>query len=136
MPALQGNTATAEPRARVRRLGSLLRDSRALSSDYVQLAVLDAAVRFAWMLCSGVVAAILIVTAWLALVAGGIVWMLGSGASWVTALVTAAIANLVLAGIVGWYMRGMFEEAPFAATLRQLRGDEADAGEDKHAHQV
>lgn len=138
--ALHGSTATAEPRPRVRRLASsLLRESRALSSDYVQLAVLDArsaAVRFAWMLCSGVVAAILIVTAWLALVAGGIVWMLGTGASWITALAVAAGANIVLAAIIGWRMRGMFEEPPFAATLRQLRGDEADEGEERHAHQV
>jgi hypothetical protein len=61
--ALYGNTVATEPRSRIGRLaGSLLRQSRALSSDYLLLAVLDArsaAVRFAWMLCSGVVAAIL-----------------------------------------------------------------------------
>ena len=127
--ALYGNdSVAAEPRSRLGRIaGSLLRQSRAVSSDYLLLAVLDArsaAVRFAWMLCSGVVAAILLVTAWLALVAAGIVWMLGSGASWVTALAVAAALNVVAAAIIGYRMRNMFAEPPFAATLRQLRGEE------------
>lgn len=127
-------SASAESRPRLGRLaGSLLRKSRALSSDYFHLAVLDArsaAVRFAWMLCFGVVAAILLVTAWLALVAGGIVWMLGSGASWVTALVVAAAINIVAAAIIAWRMRSMFSDPPFAATLRQLRGEEANGAQE------
>lgn len=138
MHALHGQTgfadggsasAAAEARPKIGRLaGSLLRHTRELSSDYLLLAVLDArsaAVRFAWMLCLGVVAAILLVTAWLALVAGGIVWMLGSGASWVTALAVAAVLNIVLAAVIAWRMRGMFSEPPFAATLRQLKGESA-----------
>jgi hypothetical protein len=115
--------------SRIGRLaGSLLQQSRTLSSDYLQLAVLDArsaAVRFAWMLCYGMVAAILLVTAWLALVAAGIVWMLGTGASWVTALAVAAGLNVVIGALLALRMRNMFSEPPFAATLRQLRGDEA-----------
>lgn len=105
----------------------LLRRSRSLSSDYLLLAVLDArsaAVRFAWLLCSGVVVAILAVTAWLALVAGGIVWMMGSGASWVSALLIAAGVNLVGALALGLWMRGLFREPPFAATLRQIKGED------------
>jgi uncharacterized membrane protein YqjE len=126
--ALHANTVAAEPRSRLGRIaGSLLRQSRAVSSDYLLLAVLDArsaAVRFAWMLCSGVVAAVLLVTAWLALVAAGIVLMLGSGASWVTALAVAAVINIIAAALIGFRMRNMFSEPPFAATLRQLRGEE------------
>jgi hypothetical protein len=115
--------------------GTLLRQSRALSSDYLLLAVLDArsaAIRFAWLLGSGVVAAVLLVTAWLALVASGIVWMLGAGASWVMALGVAALINIVAAGALALWMRGLFTEPPFAATLRQLRGDEATAGQQDH----
>ncbi len=106
----------------------LVRQSRALSADYLLLAVLDArgaAVRFAWLLCSGVVAAILVVTAWLALVAAGIVWLLGSGASWVTALGIAAGVNVVGAVALALWMKGLFREPPFAATLRQLRGEDS-----------
>jgi len=136
---MQRPFASADPSAsksgpRLGRLaGGLLRQSRSLSSDYLQLAVLDArsaAVRFAWLLCSGVVAAILVVTAWLALVAGGIVWMLGSGASWPTALGIAAALNVVGAIALALWMRGLFREPPFAATLRQLRGH--DAPPDEH----
>jgi len=108
--------------------GSLLRQSRAVSSDYLLLAVLDArsaAIRFAWMVALGVAAAILLVTAWLALVAAAIVWMLGSGASWITALAAAAAFNVVLAAFLGYRLRHTFSEPPFAATLRQLRGAEA-----------
>jgi hypothetical protein len=127
--ALHDSALAAEPRSRLGRIaGSLLRQSRAVSSDYLLLAVLDArsaAVRFAWMLCSGVVAASLLVTAWLALVAAGIVWMLGSGASWVTALAVAAALNVVAAAVIAFRMRNIFSEPPFAATLRQLRGEDA-----------
>ena len=108
--------------------GSLLKQSRTVSSDFLLLAVLDArsaAVRFAWMLGLGVAAGILLVTAWLALVAAGIVWMLGTGASWLTALAVAAVLNVIVAVLLAFRMRKLFAEPPFAATLRQLRGDEA-----------
>lgn len=107
--------------------GSLFRHSRAVSSDFVLLAVLDArsaAIRFAWMLAFGVAGAILLVTAWLALVAGAIVWMLGSGASWITALLVAAVLNVVVAGLLAYRVRSLFSEPPFAATIRQLRGED------------
>ena len=110
----------------------LLGRSRQLTSDYLLLAVLDArsaAIRFAWLLCSGVVVAILVVTAWLALVAGGIVWMLGSGTSWVVALTAAAAVNVVGAIALSLWMRGLFQDPPFAATLRQLRGEDARLNE-------
>ena len=131
--AMLGESVASRPTASIGSIaGGLLRRSRALSSDYLLLAVLDArsaAIKFAWMLASGLVAAILIVTAWLALVAGGIIWMLGTGTSWIMALGVAAVLNLVAAGAIALWMRGLFGEAPFAATLRQLRGDEAASSE-------
>lgn len=127
--ALADESLASPARPRLGRLASgLLRQSRILSSDYLLLAVLDArcaAVRFAWLLCAGVVAAVLVVTAWLALVAGGIVWLLGTGASWVTALGIAAALNVIGAIALAVWMRGLFREPPFAATLRQLRGEDA-----------
>jgi hypothetical protein len=65
------------------------------------------------------------------LVAAGIVWMLGAGASWITALAVAAALNVVLAAILGFSMRNTFADPPFAATLRQLRGDEAATVRDR-----
>jgi len=107
-------------------LGRLLAEARSLVSDYAELAVLDArraAIRLAWLLAAVLVAAVLIVTTWMALVAAGVVFMLGHGASWVTALVVAAVLNLVGAGLLAWWMLVLIKELPFTALLRQLRGD-------------
>jgi len=105
-------------------LGRLLGDSRQLVSDYALLAALDArraAIRLALLLGAVLIAAVLVVTAWMALVAGGIVFMLGQGASWITALLIAAIINLVGAGALGWWVRNLVTEMPFTALVRQLR---------------
>jgi hypothetical protein len=106
-------------------IGTVLGDARSLVADYAELAVLDArraAIRLAWLLASVLVAAVLIVTTWMALVAAGVVFMLGQGASWVTALVVAAVLNVVGAGVLGWWMLTLIKELPFTALLRQLRG--------------
>jgi uncharacterized membrane protein YqjE len=107
-------------------IGRLLAESRSLVADYAELAVLDArraAIRLAWLLGSVLIAAVLLVTTWMALVAAGVVFMLGQGASWVTALVVAAVLNVVGAGALGWWMLTLIKEMPFTALLRQLRGD-------------
>jgi uncharacterized membrane protein YqjE len=107
-------------------IGRLLAESRSLVADYAELAVLDArraAIRLAWLLGSVLIAAVLVVTTWMALVAAGVVFMLGQGASWVTALVVAAVLNVVGAGALGWWMLTLIKEMPFTALLRQLRGD-------------
>ncbi len=107
-------------------LGRLLVESRSLVADYAELAVLDArraAIRLAWLLGSVLIAAVLLVTTWMALVAAGVVFMLGQGASWVTALVVAAVLNVLGAGALGWWMLTLIKEMPFTALLRQLRGD-------------
>ena len=107
-------------------IGRLLGEARSLVSDYAELAVLDArraAIRLAWLLGAVLVAAVLIVTTWMALVSAGVVFMLGKGASWVTALIVAAVLNLVGAGALGWWMLALIKELPFTALLRQLRGD-------------
>jgi len=108
-------------------LGRLLGESRELVSDYALLAALDArraAIRLALLLGAVLIAAVLVVTTWMALVAGGVVFMLGQGASWVTALLVAAALNVVGAGLLGWWMLALIKEMPFTALLRQLRGDQ------------
>lgn len=122
--------AAAQRRVRAPGLGDLLAgllgESRSLVSDIAELAVLDArrgAIRLAWLLGSVLIAAVLIVTTWMALVAALVVFMLGHDASWVAALVVAALINLVGAGALGWFMLTLLKELPFTALLRQLRGD-------------
>ena len=51
------------------------------------------------------------------------VFMLGQGASWVTALIVAAVVNLAGAGALAWWMFALIKELPFTALLRQLRGN-------------
>jgi hypothetical protein len=105
---------------------SLLRSLRELAVDYAVLAVLDArraAVRLGWLLAAGVVAAVLAVTAWLALVVAVVVALTDDGTSWAAVLALAAAANVGVAVALGLWVRSRVRELPFAATLRQLRGE-------------
>ena len=107
-------------------LARLLSETRALVSDFAQLAVLDArraAIRLAWILGAVLIAAVLVVTAWMGFVAAGIVFAWGHGASWPVALAVAALLNLVAAGALGWFTLKLAKELPFTALLRQLRGE-------------
>lgn len=106
-------------------VGRLLAEGRQLIADYAELTVLDArraAIRLAWILGSVLVAAVLVVTSWMGLVAASIVFAWGHGASWPVALAVAAVLNLVAAGVLGWFMFKLAKELPFTALLRQLRG--------------
>ena len=107
-------------------VGRLLADARSLIADFAELAVLDArraAIRLAWLLGSVLITAVLVVTTWMALVAAGVVIMLGQGASWATALIVAGVLNVVGAGALVWWMLTLIKEMPFTALLRQMRGD-------------
>ena len=107
-------------------LGRLIGEARQLVADYALLSVLDArraAIRLAWILGAVLVAAVLIVTSWMGLVAAGIVFAWGHGASWPLALAVAAVLNLIAAGVLAWFTLKLAKELPFTALLRQLRGD-------------
>jgi hypothetical protein len=103
----------------------LLRETRQLVADYAELTVLDArraAIRLAWILGCVLVAAVLIVTSWLGLVAAAIVFAWGHGASWPIALAIAAVVNVAAAALLAWFTLKLAKELPFTALLRQLRG--------------
>jgi uncharacterized membrane protein YqjE len=108
-------------------LGRLLGEARQLVADYSLLAVLDgrrAAVQLAWLLSSGLVVSVLVITAWLGLVVAGIVWVGGDRLPWPAALAIAALLNIVGAAAVLWWMRSLMVEKPFTALLRQLKGED------------
>ena len=105
-------------------IGRLLAEARNLVGDYTELAVLDArraAIRLSWLLGAVLIASVLIVTTWMALVAAAVIFMLGQGTSWITALIVAAVVNVAAAGALGWWMLALLKELPFTALLRQLR---------------
>jgi len=110
-------------------LGRLLGEGRQLVADYAELTVLDArraAIRLAWILGAVLVGAVLIMTSWMGLVAAGIVFAWGQGASWPIALGVAALVNLVAAALLGWFTFTLAKELPFTALLRQLRGKDPE----------
>jgi hypothetical protein len=107
-------------------LGEAFTEAKGLFTDFAHLAVLDArraAINLAWLLGAVLIAAVLVVTAWMGLVAAGIVWMLGKGASWILALAIAALVNIAGAGALAWWMRQLVKELPFTALLRSLKGE-------------
>lgn len=103
-----------------------------MAGNYATLAVVDlrrAAVQLAWLVGSGILIAVLVVTAWLAAVVALGVLLLGNGMSWPAVLGLAALLNLAGAVIVVWSVKHVFEEAPFAATLKQIKSPGDDAHE-------
>ena len=107
-------------------LGRLLSEAHGLVSDFAELAVLDArraAIRLALLLGAGLGAAVLVVTAWMALIAALAVWLWGEGLGWPAALAIAAGINIGGAIALGLWMKGLAKEMPFTALLRQLRGE-------------
>jgi len=109
-------------------IARLLGEARQLVADYSLLAVLDArraAMQLAWLLSSGLVVAVLLVTAWLALVVAGITWLLAERISWPAALAIGAALNVAGAAALLWWMRHLLVEKPFTALLRQLKGEDA-----------
>ena len=120
-------TAARRPAGLGELVGHLISEARALVADYAQLAVLDArraALALAWLLGSVLVAAVLLVTAWMCGVAALIVVLWGEGVSWPAAIGIAALLNLVCAGALGWWMKRLLTDLPFTALLRQLRGED------------
>jgi len=108
------------------RARALIRDVRDLFCDHLELVALEArraGAGFAKMVCAAVVISILFVSAWLALVAGAIVWATSSGVPWPAALAIAALVNVVAGVVLALWMRRQAHELLFAATLRQLRRD-------------
>lgn len=95
---------------------------RFMAREHAYLAVLEAqraGLHLAYVLGAVLVVSVLLVTAWLALVTALIVWMTDH-LSWPAILAIVAVINLVGAAGVGWWVRRLYVELPFSATLRQL----------------
>jgi uncharacterized membrane protein YqjE len=116
--------APPSPPPLTQRIVTLVADTRELLCDHLELAALEArraGVGLVRTLCAAVVISLLVVTAWLALVAASIVWVTDAGVGWAVAVACAALANVLLAAGVAWWLRSQARDLLFAATLRQLR---------------
>lgn len=109
-----------------RSLSGLLHRTRRLASAFASLVVLDARHTFHELLqvmCVAIAAIVLLVTAWLALVVAIAGWLIADGVPWPAVLAIAALANVVVAAAAGLWLWRRVKKLPFAATLRQLRGE-------------
>src|SRR5258705_13134455 len=94
-------------------LGHLLSEAKGLVTDYAHLAVLDArraTLNLAWLLAAVLVVAVLVVSAWMGLLAALIMLAASQNISWVAAVSTAAILNLALAAGLAWWIRHLVAE--------------------------
>ena len=107
-------------------LRQIFKSAQRLVHGYALLAVLDvrrATLQLAWLVAMGIFIAVLAVTAWLGLLVALITWLLGHALSLPLVLVVAAGVNILGAVYLGWRAKLLMTEMPFAATLRQLKGD-------------
>jgi len=107
-------------------LSGLLQRLHSLARAYVALIVVDArhAVhQVVELLCVAIVATVLGVTAWLALVVAVAGWLLQGGAAWPTVLACAALLNVAAAAAAAWWLWRQLRNPPLAATLRQIEGE-------------
>jgi uncharacterized membrane protein YqjE len=108
------------------------RDIRQLVADHIELAALEtqrAAGELVRVLVITIVAAILLVGAWLAIVAAAAIWATQAGLSVTAAFFVAAAANVLIAGVLFFWLHKHVPEILFAATLRQVRKTMGDEGQ-------
>jgi uncharacterized membrane protein YqjE len=110
---------------------------KAIVQDHALLAVLEvqrAGVSLVKMIIAGIVISILVVSAWMAIVAAAIAFAIGQGANWALAILVAAFVNLLVAGGIALWAKKQVPDLLFAATMRQLRKDVPN-GEHEHEPQ-
>jgi hypothetical protein len=100
------------------------------AADFFELVSLEmhrAGVTFMWMLAWSTFGVLLIVTAWLGLMAGLALWLIATGLAAVPVVIGIAVANLIGgAAIFYWCIRAS-SDLMLPATRRQLRISAAEA---------
>src|SRR5579862_7379925 len=111
------------------RLSLAFANLKALVQDHALLAVLE--VQRAGVSLVKIVISILVVSAWMGIVAAVVAFAIGQGANWALAILIAALVNIGIAVALGFYAKKQVPDLLFAATLRQLRRD-MPRKEDEH----
>lgn len=99
---------------------------KALVQDHALLAVLEvqrAGISLVKMIVAGIVISILVVSAWMGIVAAIVGWAIGEGANWALAILIAALVNIAIAVALAFWAKKQVPDLLFAATVRQLRKD-------------
>lgn len=117
--------ATPEEQPGVLQEAQLLwHELRAMAHDQLTLAALEARLAgesLVHMLIAGVVIAVLLISAWLGLMAAGIVWLVSLGVLAPAAILGAVLAHLIVAAILYAWLRKQSRHLQFPSTLRSLR---------------
>jgi uncharacterized membrane protein YqjE len=129
------STLASTPMTTASRLSLAWTNIRSIVQDHALLAVLEvqrAGRSLVKMVAAGIVISILVVSAWMGLVAAAVVWAIGEGANWALAILIAALVNIGVAIGLAFWAKKQVPDLLFAATLRQLRKD-APHSENEHA---
>lgn len=104
--------------------GALLRDLRSVADDYVQLATLEAkraGLSLAIIIGAGVGIALMLVTAWMGLMAAGVLGLVAAGLAPAWAILCAVALNLLIAAGLFFLIRRKQKDIALPATTRSLR---------------
>ena len=110
---------------------SLLHEVWALVHDHLLLVALEAqrtGRNITRMVFAGLVAAVLLVTGWLALVASAMFWVIADDASWAQAFLAVSLLHTAISIALVIWIRRLAAEAMFSATMRQLRPEHKAQG--------
>lgn len=122
-PAAGAPNASDEP-ALLQEAQRLWHEVRGMAHEQLTLAALElrlageSAVR---MLVSGVLIAVLLVSAWIGLLAAGILWLVSLGVAAAAAILAGVVLNLALAALLYASIRRRSRHLQFPSTLRSLR---------------
>ncbi len=103
---------------------SLWQELRELSHDHFRLAALEtqrAGDSLVSMIIAGVMVAVLLIAAWLGLLAAAVLWLIERGVVANSAILLAVVFNLLLSLILFAVIRRKSRYLQFPATLRSLR---------------
>ena len=103
---------------------------RQTAADFFELVSLEmqrAGVTFMWMLAWSTFGVLLIVTAWLGLMAGLALWLISTGLSAAPVVIGIAVANLIGGAAIFYWCIHASSDLLLPATRRQLRIAAAEA---------
>ena len=110
---------------------SLLGDVWKLVHDHLLLVALEsqrAGRNLMRMVFAAIVAAVLLVTGWLAFVAAAMFWIVADDAAWARAFLTAGLLHAAICIALVLWIRNIAGQGMFSATLRQLRSKQQPEG--------
>ena len=108
----------------IEELSGAISSARGLLSSILDLFTLEArraGLTLVLMLACGAIGAILVVAAWLGLMAAVTLWAVSVGITWQAAVAVTAFSNLAVAAALFWLCARVSRDLLFPATRRQLR---------------